>query len=83
MQFRASIEAFAQGSILPKADEIDKTNQFPMEMWKRFGDMGLLGITCSSEYGGLEQGYFMHVIAMEGLSPFPPMVVSTIQYHAM
>jgi isovaleryl-CoA dehydrogenase len=67
-QFRASIETFAQRTLLPKADEIDKTNQFPMEMWKMFGEMGLLGITCSSEYGGLEMGYFMHVIAMEGES---------------
>jgi len=54
--------------LAPKADEIDKTNQFPMEMWKEFAEMGLLGITCSSEYGGLEMGYFMHVIAMEGKS---------------
>ncbi|CAG7852940.1 SubName: Full=Probable isovaleryl-CoA dehydrogenase {ECO:0000313/EMBL:CCA74721.1} [Serendipita indica DSM 11827] len=65
-EFRSSIETFAQRSLLPRADEIDKTNQFPMDMWKQFGEMGLLGITCSSEYGGLEMGYFMHVIAMEG-----------------
>lgn len=67
-EFRSSIETFAQRSLLPRADEIDKTNQFPMDMWKQFGEMGLLGITCSSEYGGLEMGYFMHVIAMEELS---------------
>jgi alkylation response protein AidB-like acyl-CoA dehydrogenase len=41
-----------------------------MEMWRKFGEMGLLGITCSSEYGGLEMGYFMHVIAMEGQSSY-------------
>lgn len=68
VEFRASIEKFAQQELLPKAGEIDRTNQFPMEMWKAFGDMGLLGITCSSDYGGLEMGYFMHVIAMEELS---------------
>ncbi|KAG9053602.1 hypothetical protein FS842_007736, partial [Serendipita sp. 407] len=68
LEFRSSIETFAQRSLLPLADDIDKTNQFPMEMWKKFGEMGLLGITCSSEYGGLEMGYFMHVIAMEELS---------------
>ncbi|PVF93001.1 putative isovaleryl-CoA dehydrogenase [Serendipita vermifera] len=67
-EFRSSIEAFAQRSLQPRAADIDKTNQFPMEMWKQFGEMGLLGITCSSEYGGLDMGYFMHVIAMEELS---------------
>jgi isovaleryl-CoA dehydrogenase len=46
-----------------------------MEMWRKFGEMGLLGITCSSEYGGLEMGYFMHVIAMEGQSSLLSIIV--------
>lgn len=54
--------------LAPKASEIDKSNTFPMEMWKRFGDMGLLGITVSQEYGGLELGYLNHVLAMEEIS---------------
>jgi hypothetical protein len=47
-----------------------------MEMWKQFGEMGLLGITCSSEYGGLDMGYFMHVIAMEGKETNPRCVLN-------
>ena len=41
-----------------------------MGLWRKFGDMGLLGITCSSDYGGLDQGYLMHTIAMEGMHSF-------------
>ncbi|PVU90258.1 hypothetical protein BB560_006225 [Smittium megazygosporum] len=54
--------------LLPRGNEIDKKNEFPKEMWRKFGDMGLLGLTASDEYGGLNLGYFYHLLAMEEIS---------------
>jgi len=54
--------------LAPRAAEIDRENQFPQEMWRRFGDMGLLGITVPEEYGGSGLGYLAHVVAMEEIS---------------
>lgn len=65
---RASVHEFATNEIAPLAAEIDRTNQFPMHLWKRMGDMGLLGITAAETYGGAGMGYLEHVIAMEELS---------------
>ena len=52
----------------PRAAEIDRENPFPQDMWRRFGDLGLLGITVPEEYGGSGLGYLAHVIAMEEIS---------------
>jgi isovaleryl-CoA dehydrogenase len=65
---REEVFKFAQSEIAPLASEIDENNAFPQEMWKKLGDMGLLGITVSDEYGGAEMGYLAHVIAMEEIS---------------
>lgn len=65
---REEVFKFAQSELAPRAAEIDETNQFPMDMWKKLGDMGLLGITAPTEYGGAEMGYLAHVIAVEELS---------------
>lgn len=65
---RNTIYQFAQKEIAPLAETIDKSNQFPQNLWKKLGDLGVLGITVSSEYGGANMGYLAHVIAMEELS---------------
>ena len=65
---RDSVHQFAQNEIAPRAATIDRENQFPMDLWQKFGDMGLLGITVSEEYGGANLGYLAHVIAMEEIS---------------
>jgi len=65
---RDSVYQFAQAELAPRAEEIDSSNEFPMDMWKKFGDMGLLGITVEEEYGGTNIGYLAHVVAMEEIS---------------
>ncbi|MEH6448793.1 MAG: isovaleryl-CoA dehydrogenase [Oleispira sp.] len=65
---RASVNAFAAKEIVPLADQTDKENAFPNQLWKKFGDMGLLGMTVSEEFGGTDMGYLAHTIAMEEIS---------------
>lgn len=65
---RETVYQFAQNELAPRATEIDEKNEFPSDMWKKLGDLGLLGITVSEEYGGADMGYLAHVIAMEELS---------------
>ncbi len=65
---RDSIAAFAANEIAPRAAEIDRNNQFPMDLWKKMGDLGILGITVPEEYGGAGMGYLAHVVAMEEIS---------------
>jgi isovaleryl-CoA dehydrogenase len=65
---RSSVHQFAQQEIAPLAAEIDRTNEFPQHLWRKLGDMGLLGITVEEEYGGAGMGYLEHVIAMEEIS---------------
>jgi isovaleryl-CoA dehydrogenase len=65
---RESVQGFVGTEIAPLADEIDRTDQFPLELWRKMGAMGLLGLTVSDKYGGAEMGYLEHVIAMEEIS---------------
>jgi len=65
---REAVQAFAQAEIAPLAAEIDQSNEFPNHLWRKFGDMGLLGVTAPEEYGGANMGYLAHIVAMEELS---------------
>ncbi|GAA5317465.1 MAG: isovaleryl-CoA dehydrogenase [Candidatus Pelagadaptatus aseana] len=65
---RDSVYNFCQAELAPRAEEIDRTNEFPMDMWRKFGDMGLLGLTVEEEYGGTNMGYLAHCVAMEEIS---------------
>jgi len=65
---RETVRSFASDRIAPRATEIDESNLFPRDLWPELGELGLLGITAESEFGGSELGYLAHVIAMEEIS---------------
>ena len=65
---RDAVREFAQAEIAPRATEIDRTDQFPMDLWQKMGSLGVLGITVGEEYGGANMGYLAHMIAMEEIS---------------
>src|SRR5260370_1062636 len=65
---RDSVQSFTADSIAARADEIDRTNKFPRELWPELGRLGLLGITVEEEYGGAGLGYLEHCVAMEEVS---------------
>ena len=65
---RETVRDFAQDKIAPRAEEIDRTNQFPRDLWPEMGALGLHGITVEEEFGGAGLGYLEHVVAMEEIS---------------
>jgi isovaleryl-CoA dehydrogenase len=65
---RDSVRQFASKEIAPFAQDYDKENHFPLELWRKMGDLGILGMTVAEEYGGVNMGYLAHVIVAEELS---------------
>lgn len=65
---RETVQAFAAAEIAPRAAELDHTDQFPMDLWQKMGDLGLHGITVPEQYGGVDMGYVAHMVAMEEIS---------------
>ena len=65
---RDTVASFAQAEIAPRAAEIDRTDEFPRDLWPRMGELGLLGITVEEEWGGSGLGYLEHAVAMEEIS---------------
>ncbi len=65
---RDTVAQFTEAEITPRAGAIDKHDQFPMDLWRKFGDLGVLGMTVPEEYGGTNMGYLAHIVAMEEIS---------------
>ena len=65
---RETVDRFARDEVAPLAEQVDRENEFPMPLWRKLGDLGLLGITAEPEFGGSGMGYLAHVVAIEEIS---------------
>ncbi|MDO5651241.1 MAG: isovaleryl-CoA dehydrogenase [Moraxella sp.] len=68
LELQDAVRQFCQKNITPIAADIDRTNEFPHHLWRQLGDMGVLGMTASEEYGGMNMGYLAHIIVMQEIS---------------
>ena len=76
---RDVVYKFAQAEIAPRAAEIDTNNEFPADLWRKMGDLGILGVTVAEEYGGSDMGYLAHAVTIShSSSQSRPAMVSTI-----
>src|SRR5258708_28837371 len=71
---RDQVQRFAEERIAPRANEIDRSNVFPRDLWPELGELGFLGLTVSPDYGGAGLGYLAHTVAMEEISRASPPV---------
>ena len=65
---RDSLQQFTAAEITPRAAEIDRSDQFPMDLWRKLGELGVHGMTVPEQYGGTDMGYLAHIVAMEEIS---------------
>ena len=65
---RESVASFSNNEIAPRATEIDKNNDFPSDLWKKMGDLGILGVTVEEKWGGSGLGYLEHTVCVEEIS---------------
>jgi len=79
---RDSVFQFCANEIAPRANNIDSSNEFPMDLWRKLGDMGLLGITVDEQYGGSAMGYLAHCVAMEEISRASASVALSFGAHS-
>jgi isovaleryl-CoA dehydrogenase len=82
VMLRESVAHFAASEIVPRAAEIDRSNNFPGDLWRKLGRLGVLGITVEEQYGGTNMGYLAHIVAMEEISRASASVALSFGAHS-